>query len=517
MKKLTMILLLAALALVAASLALFLLKTEEENTDFGYVKPLYTLNDRVEITDCVVNNDVIRATHYALTSLSDTSNVTVWFETERALARTSIRYYNGVEIEFRVAKYEAGMIEKLIDGEWVDIDGFGSGLYSAQLAAGSPGYGLILPERAIINLRLGSSVLEPGLYRITHYFREDVSHEQYDYETGPTLYTVTHTVEVPEPSGKPIDLYGVMLSKTPNPVTGDKYGRVAMDFNFGEKEIYWDRARMTLEKQVGAEWVEVEDVSEELPSVKLRVPEDAPADDRYAFAPNHMFAYPYIDDPFAVYRLTLEFVENEDGSGERYTLALNLRFSEGTHIVSVDEDSRIELEIVEGDAELFESIALRIKDSKAFVEVIAKEGAPPIAVGSYMWEQNHRDTGLTPFDSAQGHVDRVEGDELERVGELRGKGVFLQWTGSESYPWVEEYLLNNPYNPELQAAYLSYGKMFTEDGEYLITVYYRLCTIEPLPERDPNDWRTPPKGKAIYTTSEELRSVVCRVDLKFAE
>lgn len=312
-----------AAVLMVALVSTAFLRPADPNPDFGNVERLYTLEGSVKITDCEGDTDIIRATSYSLSSARNFCNVTVWFEVDRTLARTSVHYRDGVRVGHGEAE-RAGMIERLIDGEWVEVDSFSSGLYGAQLSMGSPGYGLISEDYPSVGFNLVGMFPEPGLYRITHYFREDISRELHDYETGTELYTVTHTVEVPEPSGKPFDIYGVMLwNYAPH---SDNYRQVAIHFNFGEKDVYMDRARMTLEKRVGLRWVEVEDVSEDEPSVWSRAAEDDPADRRY-HAYHMACIFPYIDDSAAVYRLTLEFVENEDGSGERYTLTLDLKFS----------------------------------------------------------------------------------------------------------------------------------------------------------------------------------------------
>lgn len=312
-----------AAILIAALVSVAFLVPADPNPDFGMVEELYHLNGVVEpITDCGGDTDVFCAEtiesnymnlHYPSVRFSG--------EDGKSYAFTSDHYVDGELVE---EHEEASYIEKLVDGEWVWYDRMWE-IAARQQPGGIPPY---LSTSVGYTMSFNFPYNDPGTYRMTHYFRESVSELSYHYTTGDELYSISHTYTVPEPSDKRFDLLSVAAyTYYDSADTHIPHIYMLIRVNEGER-IYLDRACGRIEKLVDGNWVDI------------TRPEYLDDDDSRRRYHGHYregdgsdvfetwFDYFVIDDLSADYRITLEFVENEDGSGERYTLQFRMNFSE---------------------------------------------------------------------------------------------------------------------------------------------------------------------------------------------
>lgn len=210
-------------------------------------------------------------------------------------------------------------MERLEGGEWVELRNIRP--YKLATTGGEPDY-LVLPSGGS-HLLLPFPIHEPGTYRLTYKMRESTG----SYSTGDTLYSVSHTVTVPEATDSRFDILSAEL---------DASGvHIAIRSNTPGAALYLDRARGTIEKKTdGGGYTNITD-TDVGSSMSLLREDDVGRYYDTATVPNE-FGY---DDLFMLrqpltladageYRLTLFFTQNPDGTGEQYTLHLNLKYGE---------------------------------------------------------------------------------------------------------------------------------------------------------------------------------------------
>lgn len=171
-------------------------------------------------------------------------------------------------------------------------------------------------------------ICTPGRYRVTLFFREvsgtDVN-GRILYTTQDELYSVQLTIDVPEATKSMFDLYAVDVGtgKSLYSERIDGFVRFALRANVGESIPYLDIERIEC-AQIGENGGDVYTYSHTpYPTRFYRKFYDL---DKTVGT----YAAIGIRDVSAdcEYEMTLHFTENEDGSGEQYTLTLNLRFDE---------------------------------------------------------------------------------------------------------------------------------------------------------------------------------------------
>lgn len=334
---------------IFAAVAVCFLRPIDENPNFGYADRVFSTGHRIPVTDCTGDTDLLRV-EYILPDYAH-FGCSKGYEIRFTSARDDLvfsypHYVDGKQVSENGIPSDAGLVERFENSEWVDAGTF---FYANMYYAGSA------PFRSPMKMADGSysaAILDsadglfstPGLYRFTHYFRECVSDDSFHFETGEQLYSVSHTLEIPEPTTKPFDVLQVMLhSQERREYEHDRKPYVRLHIRLNGGSLYFDTARAELEVKDGLRWVEVAPPDGKTSAVRL-VSEDLPVYQRYIGADTDAWNSPAkrgepviisktfdfnVDaDPAADYRLTLHFSENEDGSGEQHTLTLRLRFDE---------------------------------------------------------------------------------------------------------------------------------------------------------------------------------------------
>ena len=275
--------------------------------------------ERIPISDCSGDTDFIEATSYYFTTWNGAPELGVCFSGEHDAAVTEKVFEDGMQTS-RVRFDNPVTMERLEDGEWVDL----KNIRPDKLATvgGVPDY-VVLPCGGS-RILLPFPIHESGTYRLTYKMRESTG----DYSTGDTLYSISHTVTVPEATDSRFDIVSVDY-------IGQGGVYVAIRPNTDGAALYLDRARGTIEKKSdGGEYTDITDTDVGL-SMNL-LPEDD--EGRYYDTATEPRLCGY-DDLFMFrqfltlkdageYRLTLFFTRNPDGTGEQYTLRLNLKFGE---------------------------------------------------------------------------------------------------------------------------------------------------------------------------------------------
>ena len=322
------VLLPALLIVVIAALAfaeVWVVSHNDPNPDFGLVREVYSFaHPETPITDCEGDTDILNV------------EAVIWDEMQLMYPLASLRLTAAKDVAFTTGIYSGGAtekdpkyfpkssIERLEDGEWAEYGELWAS-HTSLLMHGEPPFSGM--SAGTMEWEFGIPVNDPGTYRITVYFRELLSREYYRYATGDELYHVTFTITIPEASKKPFDVISMRI---------DGYGywdrvsaaHIAIRMN-GEKNICMDLAMGTLEMFKDGEWV---DVTHHL----QKLTEEDIAQGAYRYIGDlwrngnvyHCSAHFNAIDIEYEHRLKLEFCENDDGTGERYTLTLRLRFDE---------------------------------------------------------------------------------------------------------------------------------------------------------------------------------------------
>lgn len=356
LRRLGTVALFAAIAAFVAVIAYIRLDKPDAsaNEHFGLVDACYSPDDTLPITDLAGDTDVVSIDAVVLRadatmsavfdgSVQDTPALNVSFSAAegRMLSFGAKHVHHGTRIGSYVPEYRYGFVEKLIGGEWQTVGGVSLDHYDNTEPK------LLGAERSS-TLQFAFPIHDAGKYRITYYFRDfsldrDALNVLY-YSTGEELYSVSHTVTVPEPSDKPFDLIAAGIDASGRPhETNVMTARLLFRSNSGAIP-YLDTARVHLETTNGDRWVDAPTPKEVnraafagggvgwVSSNNTSANEDLtyefrhPFFDRYeknCFAVTaHVFG-----DPSAQYRLILEFNEGEHRSGETYVLTLYLNFS----------------------------------------------------------------------------------------------------------------------------------------------------------------------------------------------
>ena len=318
----------AVTILIFAALAVaevLVLRARDPNPEFGMVRDVYTFTrPETLITDCEGDVDILRAESIVWDRMQfkdDTAGVRLTASKE--IAFTSVLYKDGEAVGDEES-YPKSHVDRLEDGEWVEYNDELAVEYMSLLMFGEPPY-IGMGAREMVWDLFGIPVSVPGTYRCTLYFRESETMEYYHYTTGDELYHITFTLTVPEATEKRFDVISTCLLYDPSNVA-------AMDFVLRSNDgtgICLDSAKGTLEMLKDGEWQDVSDCV-------YRYEETA--FNRYIgdlwTSGNKYFCQVLFErearetmETEYPYRLTLEFCENDDGTGERFFLTVNLQFT----------------------------------------------------------------------------------------------------------------------------------------------------------------------------------------------
>lgn len=324
------------------------LRPADPNPDFGNVPEVCRTRNWVEITDCEGDTHLLRAASYFV---DEYSGVYVRFEGDSDFLLTTNHYVDGKLIDRSGADTNFGRVEKWVDDAWVfwgDIEPY------LVMSGGTGGLATLEPMPNIQlfwndpdSLNDGRQVLLPEFeygakYRITHYFKPceyiigAVSLREIASQGTPAeLYSITHTVEIPAISNKRFDLVSLGLGFSPSEDGISGMGQImpTLRVNHGEPP-YWDAGASRLEVRTGGKWIPAvgEDGANavKMPNVMGKAGDIYELREYMGEPQVYQTWQLFFDvaDRNADYRLTLHFTEKPDGSGEQYTLTLNLRFDE---------------------------------------------------------------------------------------------------------------------------------------------------------------------------------------------
>ena len=313
----------AVTILVFAALAtaeVLVLRARDPNPDFGMVRDVYTFTrPETPITDCEGDVDILKAESLVWDRMElNYDEAGVRLTASKDIAFTSVPYKGGKAVGAENS-YPKSHVDRLENGEWVEYDGLAVS-YASLLMFGEPPYTGLWPGESLRNLS-GIPVSVPGTYRVTLYFRESETMEYYEYTTGDELYHITFTLTVPEATEKPFDVISAYMGSRPEYIVGMN---VVLRKNDGTG-ICLDRAKTTLEMLKDGKWQDVSDrVFRSEETASGRYIGDLWTNENKYFCQVRFFEE---IEPEYPHRLTLEFCENEDGTGERFFLTLNLRFT----------------------------------------------------------------------------------------------------------------------------------------------------------------------------------------------
>ncbi len=222
-----------------------------------------------------------------------------------------------------------GVAERLKDGEPIEKYGVFRSIYNTY---GYSGVEVVDSNPQVLDVMCNLFACTPGDYRLTYYFRElidyDIDEEgrYVNITTGDELYSVSaeQTFTMPEATGKKFDIVNATFA------AGQGELKLVLRSMDGTLPYFADDIT---EEHLGESGWEIEDdgethygamtfSSDSVYSIReFPYPgPGAPATAVYYIR----FSTPYVVPPFYEYRLTLTFTENEDGSGEQYTLVLRL-------------------------------------------------------------------------------------------------------------------------------------------------------------------------------------------------
>ena len=319
----------AAALIIAGAAAYFLWPSHgDRNPDFGNADTVLIVNEGLPIT-CSGDTDIVDITHVAPSGRS----LEVFFSGERDLACTAGYFVDG---ELISGKAEGLLIERREKGGWVPLSEHIVDYVKAFLPSIKDyrPYNILYftPDSIFYPPKTDLTFpyyQEPGEYRLTLYFHDNVDDGLSKFTTGEEQYEISFIITVPEVSGKPFDILSMYIDDE----DGEYHLRGEVRRNF-DGPLYMDRTCGTLEKKVGREWVEVpppegRDAPMDIAS------EDQPNGYKYtgsSYYPKGMimsfFRYLYIDDPDpnTEYRLTLTFREDGNGKLGEYKLYIRFKF-----------------------------------------------------------------------------------------------------------------------------------------------------------------------------------------------
>ena len=315
--------------LFAFCLALMLLSacsgqdTEGAQGDFAHSDKTFSTAERIPISDCSGDTDFIEATSYYFNTWNGEPQLGVCFSGEHNAAVTVKVFENGTQTSPGVWSDDAVTMERLEDGEWVDLKNIRP--YELATVGGVPDY-LVLPSGES-RLLLPFPIHEPGTYRLTYKMRESISAKGSAYTTGDTLYSISHTVTVPEATDSKFDIVSADYI--------DQAGvYVAIRPNIDGATLYLDRALGTIEKKTDRggyddlTYMSTSDTKLSLLSLDdaNRFYDTSSEPRKYGYDDLFMFRQFLTLEDAGEYRLTLFFTQNPDGSGEQYTLQLKLKY-----------------------------------------------------------------------------------------------------------------------------------------------------------------------------------------------
>lgn len=312
------------------------------NEHFGLVAEAYKPNASLPIDNLEGDLDVVtitsirpatmHPTHNSATYRSEMPALLITFATPSGddLHMTSLQYtLDGVVGNASI--YNCGTVEKLVDGEWTLVGRINPNTY---ITHSKDDYPFIRDGHYY---EIAFPLHDPGTYRLTYNFRKIARH--WLFVTSDELYTLSHTVTVPEPSDRKFDVVSVNFSHSGNSAGVDLLLRT----NDGENPYLYAR-RTNLEVLKDGRWVSapanepftsaVEAYGQGLVYYSQSRREKLVLDFHHPFEGQREANYFRVDanfdvaDPSAQYRLTFDFRDTPHGSGEAYPLTLYLDFSQ---------------------------------------------------------------------------------------------------------------------------------------------------------------------------------------------
>lgn len=348
MKKSTLaLLLLAALILPSCSK-----QTSDENADFGLVG-VYSPADTVEITDCTGDTDALLATEI-LPNASDgvysdymkseyvtqnPANGLMLHVRLAAVGSMNILLSSSVRDDTPFPDEPFGYIERLgEDGGWTKLSPIEYDYSNALTYLSSS-----ISEQTALRIAPGLAVEvgirfplhEPGTYRITYYYRAAEYFGGYMGWTYSEPRSISHTVTVPEASGKKFDLVSADISANEIAYDGSFVLRIGALCRTNDGTLpYQDLLATRLEIYSSGRWAPAPSDGYSAVTGLRDEESENPFYSPSAYYTEDPFtgedvtnvicgtAEVRLADPSARYRLTMEFCENPDGSGERWILTL---------------------------------------------------------------------------------------------------------------------------------------------------------------------------------------------------
>ncbi len=332
---------LVVVAIVAGTTVCFLRPVPAPNNpDFGNVPRVCGVENLQRVRDCVGDTDLLQidaidwnASRPGVIKLTTTPRV-------HLLIRSAAFDDDGTV----VGDTCDGFCEKLVDGTWINIGEIEaylgehvSNMFTFVSAPCELMPGTDKPDW-FEKMRVMLPEYEAGAtYRLTYYFHE--VDDTWGYRSD-ELYSVSHTVTIPKSSNRRFDLASAgVVSKWVEEYGGGMQIAPIIQVNYGEVP-YVQQHLCTVEKREGSRWVKAMCYNGE-PAFVWRHEEDRiykqmqvrtlkrvstnMGREYYQVAVSVNIS---VNDIDALYRVTIPFTEHLDGSGERYTLTLNLRFEE---------------------------------------------------------------------------------------------------------------------------------------------------------------------------------------------
>ncbi len=298
---------------IFAAVAVFFLRPGDPNPDFGYADRVYTAF--AQPLELVEGDDVFELS-YCGTSVG---YINAGFSVRPNDGSRAYTLSGGMWMNSRYlssSEDRDGYVTQQIDGEWVTI-------YDIGWVGSYPKAESHLIDGAVS--KVGFHVPLPALAdssQVTLFYRDCDVDAEGGVTTCSELHSLTFQWEPLPRSNKPFDV--VELSFFPNGNPDVLWLRA----NGNAALPYLDQASMCYEKLTDGKWVQC-------PS-EYEYSSEAT---RYSMGARLEYAHERLTDTAGYrvwagslepgdYRLTATFTENEDGSGEQYTLTLRLRFDE---------------------------------------------------------------------------------------------------------------------------------------------------------------------------------------------
>lgn len=315
---------------IFAAIAVCFLRPIDENPNFGNVPEMAGYGCWEKIKDCTGDTDLLTIDAIDWSRSTDgsiavrTTPACLLSLTSQPLDSKGFATGDGDERGMR------GYAEKKVGGSWeyvdeIDIWFVAYVSYSVMDWGPTPDAFFVYVRNNVYEtdrqsfreIRVILPEYEPGAtYRIHYFFRSQI-----DKEWSDEVYTVSHTVTLPEQTDKRLDFISLGWESS-----AGKSIAPEIRVNYGEAPYLLLNA-CNLEHKEDNRWVK--SLFDDEPAFWVLSDEPTMELSTCQRTQNHYYAfqsfwYTVIDPEIRNYRLTLVFCDNADGSGERYTLTLYL-------------------------------------------------------------------------------------------------------------------------------------------------------------------------------------------------